>query len=212
MCRSRRSRMGCVLVELVDSAGVPCAGGECFIASSDRSASAAGSVPSAAKEASFRPLGRDVLEPRRGPERVRGAVERGDALGHDDRFSRVTVDYRVGLDGPPPRALRPSAFIARRTSQFDASDARLGSWTPDAGSSDATVGTHEVTIPVDGGLPIDRRGRTCWSWRTRTTPARRPTRAGPPRSAPTRSAWSRTADSSTRAGSTAPRGRFRPPN
>jgi hypothetical protein len=66
----------------------------------------------------------------------------------------VTVDYRIGLTAAPSHPLEFGVYRSADPN-FDASDVLLGSWTTDAGSSDATVGAHQLTIPVAGGLPID---------------------------------------------------------
>ena len=109
----------------------------------------------AAREASLRPLVRDVLEPRVVLSGFAGPLNVAMLSATTTDSQGVTVDYQVGLDGRPLACRFEFGVYRSADAQFDASDVLLGSWTADAGSSDATVGTHEVTIPLNGGLPID---------------------------------------------------------
>src|SRR5690606_27483948 len=59
----------------------------------------------------------------------------------------VTIEYQVGASSGPVR------FGVYRSAdgRFDPSDVLLGVWDEEA----ATPGAHRLTIPVEGGLPID---------------------------------------------------------
>lgn len=65
----------------------------------------------------------------------------------------VTIEYRVA---PSLGESDPIRFGVYRSAddRFDASDVLLGVWEAEAGSA-STRGTHRLTIPVEGGLPID---------------------------------------------------------
>ncbi|MDR3618271.1 MAG: Ig-like domain-containing protein [Paludisphaera borealis] len=105
-------------------------------------------------KASLRPLVRDVLEPRVVLSGMTGASDVAMLSATTTDSQGVTVDYQIGATAG---ASLPLEFGVYRSAdaQFDASDVLLGSWTADAGSSDAAAGSHQVTIPVAGGLPID---------------------------------------------------------
>ena len=102
----------------------------------------------------MRPLVRDVLEPRVVLSGLPGASAVAMLSATTSDSQGVTVDYQVGSSGGGSQPLQFGVYRSADPA-FDASDVMLGSWTAGAGTSDAAAGSHEVTIPLDGGLPID---------------------------------------------------------
>ena len=82
----------------------------------------------------------------------------------------VTVDYRIDPASPVSQPIQFGVYRSS-DSRFDATDSLVGTWTSlasgagsevslqdDSGAASATrPGTHELTIPLPGGLPPDPR-------------------------------------------------------
>lgn len=100
------------------------------------------------RSVSARPLLRETLEARLALSAAPAAVAPAAMLSATTSDSRgVTVEYRVdGATGPVRFGVYRSA-----DDRFDSADVPLGVWEQAA----TTPGTHQLTIPVEGGLPID---------------------------------------------------------
>lgn len=106
------------------------------------------------RRVSARPVVREALEARLALSATVAGTAPLTMLSATTADSRgVTIEYRVA---PSFGASDPIRFGVYRSAddRFDASDVLLGVWEADPGAA-STPGTHRLTIPVEGGLPID---------------------------------------------------------
>jgi len=66
----------------------------------------------------------------------------------------VTIEYRVGASDASSGPIRFGVYRSA-DDRFDSSDVLLGVWEVADGPASSSGGTQRLTIPVEGGLPID---------------------------------------------------------